>query len=102
MKPTDPPVNGPKNNPMMPLAWTREFKNESGKTNQIFNTTLGAATDLESAGLRRLLVNAVYKMTGLTVPAQADVTPVGEFKPTEFGFNKFIKGVKPEAHALKE
>ena len=102
MKPTDPPVNGPKNNPMMPVAWTREFKNESGKTNQIFNTTLGAATDLESAGLRRLLVNAVYKMTGLTVPAQADVTPVGEFKPTEFGFNKFIKGVKPEAHALKE
>jgi hypothetical protein len=41
-------------------------------------------------------------MTGLTVPAQADVTPVGEFKPTAFGFNKFIKGVKPEAHALKE
>ncbi len=102
MKPTDSPVNGPKNNPMMPVAWTREFKNESGKTNQIFNTTLGAATDLESAGLRRLLVNTVYKMTGLTVPAQADVTPVGEFKPTEFGFNKFIKGVKPEAHALKE
>lgn len=100
MKPNDPPVDGPKNNPMMPIAWTREFKNEGGKTNQIFTTTMGAATDLESEGLRRLIVNAVYAFTGLEVPAKADVTPVGDYKPTKFGFNAFIKDVKPEAHAL--
>jgi hypothetical protein len=102
MKPTDPPVDGPKNNPMMPLAWTREFKQENGKTNQIMTTTMGAATDLENEGLRRLIVNTVYAFTGLEVPAKADVTPVGEFKPTRFGFNAFVKDVKPEAHALKE
>jgi len=102
MKPTDPPVEGAKNNPMMPVAWTREFKNEGGVTNKIMTTTMGDAGDLESEGLRRLIVNTVYAFTGLEVPARADVTPVGEFKPTPFGFNKFIKGVKPEAHALKE
>lgn len=102
MKPTDPPVDGPKNNPMMPLAWTREFKNENGKTNQIMTTTMGAATDLESEGLRRLIVNAVYAFTGLDVPEKADVTPVGEFKPSPFGFNTFKKDVKPESHAQKD
>ena len=99
MKPTDPPVTGPKNMPMMPLVWTREYKNDAGTTNKILTTTMGAATDLENEGLRRLIVNTVYSFTGLEVPAKADVTPVGEFKPTPFGFNKFVKGVKPETHA---
>ncbi len=95
MKPTDPPVEGKKNDPMQPLAWTLEHQNEAGKTNKIFTTTMGAATDLESEGLRRLLVNAVYAFAGLEAPAKADVTPVGEFQPTPFGFNGFKKGVKP-------
>lgn len=102
MKPTDPPVDGPKNNPMMPIAWTRDYKHENGTTNKILTTTMGAATDLESEGLRRLIVNGVFAFTGLDVPAKADVAPVGEFKPTKFGFNAFVKDVKPEAHALKE
>jgi len=102
MNPTDPPVDGPQNNPMMPLAWTREFKHDSGTTNKIMTTTMGAANDLESEGLRRLLVNTVYAFTGLEVPEMADVTPVGEYKPTNFGFNTFVKDVKPEAHRLPE
>src|SRR6266496_2088494 len=32
MKPTDPPVEGKKNDPMMPLVWMREYTGESGKT----------------------------------------------------------------------
>lgn len=95
MNPTDPPVEGAKNEPMQPLAWTLEHKNEAGTTNQILTTTMGAATDLESEGLRRLLINAVYSFTGLEVPAEADVRPVGEFKPSGFSFNGFKKGVKP-------
>lgn len=102
MKPTDPPVEGPKNSPMMPIAWTREFKHANGQASKIMTTTMGAATDLESEGLRRLIVNTVYSFTGLEVPAKADVTPVGEYKPTRFGFNTFIKDVKPETHALKK
>ena len=48
MKPSDPPLAGPKNDPMMPLAWLRDYKTESGKTARIFTTTMGAAVDLES------------------------------------------------------
>lgn len=97
MKPNDPPLDGPKNNPMMPVVWTREYTGESGKTSKIVTTTMGAATDLESADLRLLLVNACYWTVGLAdkIPANANVNYVGEFKPTAFGFGKFKPGVKP-------
>ncbi|MEO8350346.1 MAG: ThuA domain-containing protein, partial [Chthoniobacteraceae bacterium] len=91
----------PVNDPMMPIVWTRAFKNDDGKTNQVLCTTMGAATDLENEGLRRLIVNAAYQFTGLKVPEEADARIVGEYQPTMFGFDGFIKGVKPSAHALK-
>jgi hypothetical protein len=95
------------NEPMMPIAWTREVKNEAGKTNKILCTTMGAASDLTNEGLRRLVVNGVYWGLGLEVPASADVSLVGEFKPRMYGtkdgedlkdphrFNAFKRGVKP-------
>ena len=101
MNPTDGPVVGKKNEPMQPIIWTRMHKNEAGTTNKILCTTMGAASDLPSEGLRRVIVNGAYWATGLEVPANADVTVVGEFKPSKFGFGSFIKGVKPEAHELK-
>jgi hypothetical protein len=97
MKPSDPPLEGPKNNPMMPLVWVQNYAGESGKTNKIVTTTMGAATDLESAGFRRLVVNACYWTLGLEKKLQkkTNVGYVGEFKPTPFGFGKFKVGVKP-------
>ncbi|MEA3210525.1 MAG: hypothetical protein QOE70_3582 [Chthoniobacter sp.] len=89
------------NDPMMPVVWTREPKNEAGTTNKILCSTMGSATDLQNEGLRRLIVNAAYAFVGLEVPAKADVALVGEFKPSFYGFNGFIKGVKPTAHELK-
>jgi hypothetical protein len=102
MKPSDPPVEGAKNNPMMPLAWLREYTSDSGRTSKILTTTMGAAVDLENEGLRRLLVNACYWATGLAnaIPPKANVDYVGEFKPTWFGFGKFKSGVKPADLAL--
>jgi hypothetical protein len=103
MKRTDPPVEGPKNNPMQPVVWVRHYQNEAGKTNRILTTTLGAATDLQDDGLRRLLVNAAYWATGLEkqIKPNADVSVVGDFKPTMYGFNGFVKGIKPADHELK-
>ena len=97
MKPTDPPLQGPKNNPMMPLVWLQNYSGSSGKTNQIVTTTMGAATDLENAGLRRLVVNACYWTLGLSdkISAAAKVETVGEFKPSAFGFGKFKRGIRP-------
>ena len=65
MKPADPPVEGPKNNPMMPVAWTKSYKGKSGKTARVFCTTMGASQDFLSEGFRRLMVNAVYWSLGM-------------------------------------
>ena len=102
MKPTDPPVEGPKNQPMMPLVWLRDYTGEKGKTSKVCTTTMGAAVDLENEGLRRLLVNASYWAVGLEkkIPARADVDYVGDYKPAWFGFGKFKPGLKPEDLAL--
>ncbi len=97
MQPTDKPVTGRKNNPMMPIAWIKSYTGAQGKKARIFTTTMGASQDLLSEGLRRLLVNASYWAVGLEekIPARAKVELVGEYKPLYFGFGKHTKGVKP-------
>jgi type 1 glutamine amidotransferase len=101
MKPDDPPLEGKKNDPMMPVAWIKTYAVESGKQARIFTTTMGAATDLESEGLRRLLVNAAYWAMGLEdkIPERSDVAIVGDYHPKPFGFKGFKKGMKPEEYA---
>jgi hypothetical protein len=104
MKPTDDPVEGPLNNPMMPIAWTKTYTGAAGKAARVFTTTMGASQDFQSEGLRRLLVNAVYWSLGLEeqIPAKGtQVDLVGEFHPSPFAFNGFRKGVKPSDHAWK-
>lgn len=97
MKPSDKPVEGPKNDPMMPLAWTKTFTGSSGKPARIFCTTMGASVDLACEDLRRLIVNAAYWGVGLEdkIPEKANVDTVGPYEPTFYGFGKFKPGVKP-------
>ena len=92
-----------RNEPMMPVAWTKTYKSESGKMARIFCTTMGAATDLEAEGTRRMLVNSVYWSLGMEdkIPEKTNVEIVGEFKPTPFGFGKYVKGVRVESHVMK-
>ncbi len=107
MKPDDPPV-GPetndkgevkdKNNPMMPIAWVREWTTPSGKKTRVFCSTYGTSEAFVREGSRRLLVNASLWALGIDVPAKAKVDIVGTFKPTKFGFNKHTKGVRPADH----
>lgn len=101
LKTLDPASPPNLNRAIMPLVWLRDYRADSGKTSRVLCSTIGAASDLESEDLRRMFVNACYSLTGLEVPAKADVRYVGEFKPTFFGFNKFIKGVKVSDHELK-
>ncbi|MFD2257159.1 ThuA domain-containing protein [Luteolibacter algae] len=82
------------NEPAMPVAWTREVKNEAGTTNKVLTTTMGAATDLQNEGLRRLVVNGVFDGLGMEVPAKANVDIVGEFQGSKYGFGDFQKGKK--------
>jgi hypothetical protein len=97
MKPTDRPVSGPKNNPLMPLAWTKPFTGSRGRTARVFCTTMGAAVDLQNEGFRRLLVNACYWGLGLEdrIPPRNNVDVVGTYDPLNFGFGKHRTGLRP-------
>jgi hypothetical protein len=108
MKPDDAPNLS---KAIMPLVWLRNAGNlrtadasaspKPGQSYTYLCSTIGAATDLRSEDLRRLFVNGCYFLTGLSVPKKADVTVIGEFNPSSFGFNTFKKGVKVSEHELK-
>jgi hypothetical protein len=105
MNSSDPPAKGRKktaagveqdlNDPMMPILWTREPINEAGKRNRIVTCTMGAATDFLNEGFRRVVVNSVFWSAKMSVPRRANVDIVGEYVPTNFGFEGFKKGVRP-------
>ncbi|MDA0767545.1 MAG: ThuA domain-containing protein [Verrucomicrobia bacterium] len=99
LDPASKPIDGEKNNPMMPVAWTRTFKNEAGTTNRIFTTTMGSATDLRSEDLRRLVINAVYWGLEMEVPAKAEAGLVAPFEPSPYGFKGYKKGINPSSLA---
>jgi type 1 glutamine amidotransferase len=103
MKFDDPPLAGAKNDPMMPIAWTKTYTGASGNKGRAFCSTIGAANDLTAEGTRRLLVNACYWAAGLEdkIPDKSNVALVGDYQPSNFKFGGFKAGVKPEEHALK-
>lgn len=97
MKPTAKPVSGKANEPMMPVAWIKTYQAPNGRSARVFTTTMGASQDLQSEGLRRLLVNATYWAVGLEAKIKPDlnVDLVGKYEPSRFGFGAFKKGMKP-------
>lgn len=82
---------------IMPVAWTTEYTSEAGNTGRVFTTTMGAAVDLESEDLRRLLVNACYWGLGMEgdIPEKSNVSIDDTYNPTMFGFGDHKKGLTP-------
>jgi len=82
----------------LPVAWFKSWQTSEGRSARVFQSTMGSGTDLENAGLRRLIVNAAYWGMGL----EASITPtrsvdiVGAYKPLESGFNYKELGVVPK------
>lgn len=102
MKFDDPPVEGKKNEPMMPIVWTKTYQGEKDQQARVVTSTLGAATDFAAAGSRRMFVNAVYWALKIEekIPKEGTkVDLIGEYKPTSFGFGKHVKGKKPADYA---
>jgi type 1 glutamine amidotransferase len=90
LKPDSPAVKGKKNDPMMPVAWTKTYAGElaDSATGRVFTTTMGASQDLEFEGTRRMIVNGCLWAAGLEgkIPAKTNVDIVGSYKPTPFRF----------------
>ena len=90
MRPTDTePAGDDRNDPMMPVAWTKSYQLPGGNEGRAFTTTMGASTDLANAALRRLVVNAAYWLLEMDVPQQGSaVDIVGTYEPTKFEFRR--------------
>ncbi len=96
MRPTDDEVatknsakeddEGNPNDPMMPVAWVKSYQVPGGSTGKTFAATIGASTDMQSEGTRRMYVNAVYWCLDLPVPENAKVDVVGKFDLTPYQF----------------
>jgi len=85
----------------LPVACVKTWTGNTGKTARVFHVTMGSAHDFQSAGLRRLTVNAAYWCMQMQmekeIDAQSCVDIVGEYKPLDSGFD--YKKLKIEPHA---
>lgn len=103
MSPDSAPIDDGRNAPRMPLVWLRERALPGELRQRVVCSTIGAAVDLRSEDLRRLLVNAVYWCAGLEsrMPARAEVAPLRTFEPTTFGFGNYRRGLRPADFAAR-
>ena len=85
----------------LPIAWTKTWTGNAGKTARVFHVTMGSARDYQSAGVRRLTVNASYWCLGLEdrITATNDVDLVGPYEPLPSGFDYDKLGVVPKPPA---
>ncbi|MFC7523744.1 hypothetical protein ACFQRK_07335 [Parapedobacter sp. GCM10030251] len=95
----DAPINEDKE--ALPVAWTRNYVLEGGKSGKAFTTTMGASIDLLNEDLRRLLINACFWAVDQPIPEKADVAFISPYQPTMFGFDSFKKGSFPADYRLK-
>lgn len=101
MRPTDNEIPGPvtekdengksvkvdKNNPMMPIAWTKSYQIPGGQKGKVFASTIGSSTDMLSEGVRRMMVNATFWGLDLPVPSKADVSFIGDYEYSAYAFH---------------
>jgi len=87
LNPKDPPVTDKRKDVRMPFAWFKTYTAPSGKEGRSFSTTAGASLDWQNEDLRRLMVNAIYSLTGheKDIPEKSNVNFVGEYKPKPTG-----------------
>lgn len=91
------PTDGPNEDLIpLPVAWVKSWTGAGGKAARVFHSTMGSARDLESAGLRRLLINALYWGLELEEAIRPDspVDPVGPYSPLASGFAYEKLGVR--------
>lgn len=83
-----------------PVAWTKTYTGNSGKTARVFFTTLGHPFDFKEASMRKLALNGIYWALGQegNIPAEGITADfVDTYDPNNSGFGqKFKPGVKPQ------
>jgi type 1 glutamine amidotransferase len=87
---------------IVPVAWTKTYTGEKGKTARVFTTTMGHSFDFFNEGFCRLMVNACYWALGMEdkITAKSNVDFVGTYNPNKIGMGKQKKGLKPSDFKL--
>ena len=81
----------------LPVAWTKTWTGNAGRTSRIFHFTMGSAEDFQNDGVRRLTVNAVYWGLGMesSIDPKSSVNVIDRYQPLKAGFNYEKLGVQP-------
>jgi type 1 glutamine amidotransferase len=81
----------------MPVVWTREYANKSGKPGRVFTTTHGASEDILNDGFRRMMLNGCLWSLGMedAIKPDAPIAFIGPYNPVTYGFGGFRKNVRP-------
>lgn len=81
----------------LPVVWFKDWTTSEGKKARVLHSTMGSGKDLQSAGLRRLVINGVYWGIGMEdkISPDSSVDFVGEYQPLVSGFAYEKLGVKP-------
>ena len=81
-----------------PVAWTKAYTTQSGKSSKVFFTTLGHPYDFKDVSMRRLLLNSIFWALDAEnkIPENGvNAKPVDKYEPSNSGFGqKYKKGVK--------
>src|SRR4051794_8108772 len=98
LEPTSPPDPEKK---QLPIAWTKTYTGETGKTARVFTTTMGHALDFANEGFRQMVVNGCYWALGLEgqISAGSSVVLVGEYNPNPIGPGKQKMNLTPATWA---
>lgn len=93
-------ADNPEKEPL-PVVWFKNWETSEGKTARVLQSTMGSARDLESPGLRRLIVNAAYWGLEMEdqISAESSVEYTSAYKPLSGGFNYEGLGVVPQVPA---
>lgn len=80
-----------------PVAWTKSYRGDSGKTARVFFTTLGHPYDFRNPNMRRLALNGIFWALGSPVPEELNVAYTRDYQPNNSGFGEaYKKGLRPE------
>ncbi|WP_057939254.1 ThuA domain-containing protein [Algoriphagus resistens] len=81
---------------IMPVAWTKGYSLEGGKTGKVMGSTLGSSLDFKVEDMRRLILNSAFWLLEMpeVITPELSVDIVGDYEPTMFGFDSFRKGMR--------
>ena len=82
MQPGDQPIEGEKNDPLMPIIWTKTYTSDSGAIGKVVNTTIGIQGESIITARRSKKSTIMMCLVERPCVTTSARTPVGQRRPT--------------------